>query len=508
MKRETEDFPERVRINSIPLLKILRNIAGNAFKDVNDRPIVVLRPYNPLLYHLKDLQDTLNNLNNKWGVGLSSLGDVKADDPVCSVGSGFASMDAADSELGALSEETTTSVTELHESAEARDDLQCLVRFLEERLEHINDRLKGQKAKIQFHDLWHIFKPGSLVFVRDTPDMVWKVLQATGGRHYLSASSYDDTTASNVIKGSDFYLDCYYIDYDGQEFSLVQSEFQIEEFKGEQDITSLSIYPVQYVEWCANRLKELTIRGEKFVEASKIQHMYCKGRTVTRTPSGARMEEVTHPEDLDSPVMIDFDRTLQSNPNWRPIIGWHEPYKQSQLETAEMTLKAYVTCNHRGNCNTEYCCMNDNIVNDYSWDHQRMNDFINDREKLNNDKSQTEHQGPSSRVPTDEWKLLPNRVFGFILRNRKWGKYAYPLHFLKTGQYLSVYLGSMRLVPDLEPVEKDSSGLRLLELPPGHETIINSLVQTYFKNRDIEKTNPTTKQFNFDPVRAKDRCFL
>jgi hypothetical protein len=66
----------------------------------------------------------------------------------------------------------------------------------------------------------------------------------------------------------------------------------------------------------------------------------------------------------------------------------------------------------------------------------------------------------------------------------------------------------MRLVPDLEPVEKDSSGLRLLELPPGHETIINSLVQTYFKNRDIEKTNPTTKQFNFDPVRAKDRCFL
>ena len=65
----------------------------------------------------------------------------------------------------------------------------------------------------------------------------------------------------------------------------------------------------------------------------------------------------------------------------------------------------------------------------------------------------------------------------------------------------------MCLDPDLTPVDKDSSGLKLLELPQGHETIINSLVQIHFKNRDIEKKNPTREPFNFDPVKAKGGCY-
>lgn len=64
----------------------------------------------------------------------------------------------------------------------------------------------------------------------------------------------------------------------------------------------------------------------------------------------------------------------------------------------------------------------------------------------------------------------------------------------------------MRLVPDLAPVDKDNSGLKLLELPTGHEAIINSLVQVHFKNREAEKDN-TKERYNFDPVRAKGRFF-
>ncbi len=118
-----KDFPERIRINSIPLLKILRNIAGNAFRDINDRPMVVLRPYKPLLYHLKDLQDTVNNLNNRWGVCLESLSDASAADSVGLAYCGTESTDGDDSKTLKPREEATTSVAELHESAEARDDL-------------------------------------------------------------------------------------------------------------------------------------------------------------------------------------------------------------------------------------------------------------------------------------------------------------------------------------------------------------------------------------------------
>lgn len=419
----SKDFPDRIRINSIPLLTILRHVCGNEFKDSLDRPMVVLRPYKPLIYHLKTLQEKLNILNSRWGVGMQSLSGTDAVDPTSPVQTEAQRTEVDESKELEPDEEAPPTAAELHESAEARDDLQCLIRFLEERLANIHRRLDQKKPKVFFHDLWHVFKPGTLLFIDDKPDMAWKVLQATGGRNYLSTRSHDSSTSGvEFAKIGPFLLDCYYIDYDGQEFGPMQYVHAIKPFEGEMDITSLGIYPVQYSANCAERLKQLSSRGETFVKASKIQHMYCKGRTLTRTPSGRPINMVSHSEDLDSPVIIDFDRTLRINPEWRPRIGWEEACVQSSLETSEMTLKAYTSCGDSGNCYDNYCCMNDNIVYDYSWDRQRMNDFVEEREKQIGNKQQKEVQGPSSEVHNDEWKLLPNRVFGFVLRTRKWGK--------------------------------------------------------------------------------------
>jgi len=66
---------------------------------------------------------------------------------------------------------------------------------------------------------------------------------------------------------------------------------------------------------------------------------------------------------------------------------------------------------------------------------------------------------------------------------------------------------SLRL-DQMELVKKDSSGLERLELPAGHQDIIQGLVKTHFESR--ETGQPGEEEFGLDAVRAKGivRSFL
>ncbi|KAI9660707.1 MAG: hypothetical protein M1821_010059 [Bathelium mastoideum] len=488
-------FPERIRINSIPLLRILRNVTANNFDDDLERPLVILRPYKPLLYHFQELKEKLMELQNRWGVLPEELGakdEKSSDDSAIGekkdkniVDTTKADVEESNQEEIKDAQQEEKEEVNLHETAEARDDLHCLLKFLERCQQHLESRLDSKRPRVQFQDLWHLFKPGTFVYTKKGPQLLWRVLQTTGGRSYLSTSIDEPTKWANMIKESPFTLDCYHLDYDGKEFGPIQRSFGIPPFEGWRDITSLDIFPVRYLEKSAEILKELTVRGESFMKASGVRHMYCKGRTLVLTPAGQPIIGVKHPEDIDSAVMIDFDRAFQFNPDWRPLMGFEDPTEQDSRETREMTLHELVTCGERGNCTDKLCCMNDNIVKDYSWDRQRMNDFFDEREKAASDRATDGSQLPTNKVLGEELKLLPNRVFGFVLRNRNWA--------------------SMRM-DQISEVEKDASGLSRLELPSGHERIINGLVKTHFKKR--EEMTSGNEDFSLDPVRAKGRLFL
>ncbi|KAF2253001.1 hypothetical protein BU26DRAFT_212991 [Trematosphaeria pertusa] len=167
-------------------------------------------------------------------------------------------------------------------------------------------------------------------------------------------------------------------------------------------------------------MADATARGQSFVDALKSRHMYSKGRTLIVAPSGEVIPEILHAEDIDSPVMIDFDRTLQFNPEWKPTIGWTATFESPPYETQEMTTGDANRCGNAG-CRTVFCCMNEYIVQDYNWDAQRSKDFLEKRAKERKAAALSEDD-----LLPEETKLLPNRVFGFILRSRKWGKSSGP----------------------------------------------------------------------------------
>lgn len=326
------------------------------------------------------------------------------------------------------------------DSEEALSDLRCLVRFMDEFIKPVRDQLQqpGQRT-VRFSELWHLFQPGQLIYVRDrdVPQKVWRVLQTTGGRRYLRPP-YPDEMVSNIPPRksrnngySDFLLDCYSLDHDGSRFAPTFSSFPIPKFDDTLLIDSLPIYPISIAQREQMLDKEaLTTRGQQFVQCTKVCHRYYSGRSLVRNGNGASLPfrsdsvderaQMLISESIEGEVMIDFDRAFQRNPDWLPIFHELKPSVMDLRECEEDETDPF----------------EEKVEQDNVWDKRRRDDYINgDELKL--------YPWPKGIEPSgDDLLLLPDRVFGFVLRNRKWGKFqssktARKLHAKRLNNYLS-----------------------------------------------------------------------
>lgn len=427
-----KEFPERIRINSRPLILILCKLSGRFVMNALGNPPVILRPYTLLVYYREELKAILDSLENKWGATVDEAGqkvdgdarDSERGQTGLANESEKAKEDQEDGpdEEGLESEQNDeTEVfpikTPVEESLAARNDLRCLLRFFDNCWNQLNDRLDPRthiNPKVQFCDLWYLFHPGIFAFSNKSPQKVWRVLHATAGRNYLSPDPDDLSNRINIARCSPFTLNCYYIDYDGKEYGPVQHKFEIQPYDRWKDVISLDLYPVSYGHNSSEALAALNARGKKFVETSRSRHMYYKGRTLIRSPAGGLLEFVKHSEDVESAVVVDFDRTLQFNPNWRPELGWGDRSEQKSRETREMTTHSGpcdggVRCCLRGPapplnaiCLDPFCCYNENIDYDARWDQIRADDFYQERNK-----AVKAELGESGSMIEEELALLP-----------------------------------------------------------------------------------------------------
>lgn len=435
--RETENMPlksvpERIRINSIPLNETLKTILR--MPNRASRPLVILRPYKALLYHEEDLRNTL--------AALEKLVTVRSDLPV-------------GEPYGIIREPQLSKipVMSLQRLREAPNEIYCLLRFIESLkplIDEIRDNprlenpTKFPSAMILFKDLWYVFQPGQYIFCRLGIQKVWRVIQITGGRRLLSVEGSPSTIdALRVKPSSPYQIDCYYLDFDGNRFGPVHRRFQIRPFEGLREITSLDVHPIEYQTKHEDLIDNLTKRGADFVGLTQVSHKYFKGRTIVWGPDGARMTSpmherkahgVSYPEQVESPVIVDFNRTIQLNPEWGPNLSIGELAEQDICEVLEMSSaldnrhpppmrpppefpgtreppRLMTMCKEPG------CCENEEILPDFQWDRRRMEEFVSKEEILSPYGVDKDYV-----VSEEQLRLLPNRVFGFILRSRKWGE--------------------------------------------------------------------------------------
>lgn len=465
---EEAPLPERVRIHSDILLKILDKILhakGENFERLPGKPMVFIRPFKALLYCEGDLRGWCSELEKKFTVSSSTPVEVSANPDAGSNEPSEASEstsavkpphqednNANDESVPALGiedeEEDEDEDNDPHDQNKNEDTtsltalkhLRCLLEFLDADIgtkeRYIDEK---ENLKVFFSDLWHVFRPGMEVIGRDGKQ-AYKVVYVKSARHRVLApwQRFEESTDGEGKKTPPpFSVTCVYIDFDGKSLGPVAKHFDFKRFEGRRDITSMDVYPLRLYpqknmlsrgfktaqtdtltqsERSHRYRQELIERGRKFLTVAGVKHMFYAGPTL----------EVR--DEVESQVVIDFETAFavedKEQQEWKPNLEFL--LGSSNFEDDD---------DEKLRCQSS-CCQGDQVYDDSSLDWNQTTDYINGLlSKPDGDdgkppltvvpsqlKDLRAGSGNALTVTEDDLVIMSYRVFGFVLRTRKWGK--------------------------------------------------------------------------------------
>jgi hypothetical protein len=352
----------------------------------------------------------------------------------------------------------TEDSTGLPKSLTALKHLKCLLEFFDTSVAAKRSYLNSpQCRKIFYSDLWHLFRPGTEVIGGDGKQ-AYRVIGVKSAKHRI-APPWERwyKPMSGAPKISDFSITCVYLDFDGGQIGPVEKVFDIGRFDGQREVTSLEVYPLRFhpikqsdfsnKEWqemesypVPERYRTRLIhRGARFLAVVKGKHMYYAGSTLDDR------------EQVESPVVIDFETAITTRdaqrkspalpmnpraPNlydaeqdllpadrpWKPKLSTFIGIPEGEPPTGDYT------------CSGE-CCREDFVYDDQYVDRKQRQEYI---QSLLPDKDALDEQPPITIMPRpwkdlklgpggnlacsdDELVIMSYRVFGFVLRSRKFG---------------------------------------------------------------------------------------
>lgn len=290
---------------------------------------------------------------------------------------------------------------------------------LRPKMELVSKINKNVLREIAYEDLGYLFKPGDVVLAsQDQRLQALAVLATTGGRKFLHESQVtrpngDDEPESffHTSGGhSPFVVDCFYYDFDGTNFGAILRSITIPKYEGKTPVNRLAVYPESLSGDVNRDLKTiLADRGRKFVQLCSLS------ATAHRTYTGRTLDDP--PEEVDSQVIIDchMAATVPSDQRpdkapWMPSLGMTQPTEPDEREIIEV----------HSNCYRQDCGICNNPRTNYVFNHQRFarqqsKEYVTSEEIVNRPFGESE-------LREHQFILLPFRVFGFVLRSRKWGK--------------------------------------------------------------------------------------
>ncbi|KAL2855278.1 hypothetical protein BJX68DRAFT_253847 [Aspergillus pseudodeflectus] len=535
-------LPERVRIRSSILMQILFKIVGSggdALTDLQDAAVVFIRPFKLLTYCERALRDWCKALKNEYALTPvseeeTSAGNTGSTVPKQNVPPGHVSEwtdvdfalkrgirgdskreDEEEGEEGQVKDEST-------KSPEALQHLECLLQFIDNdivaRRSHLGDH---QCRKVFFSDLWHLFRPGMEV-ISSNGKQVYRVVHVRSARHrVIPAWERYHESANNKEARAPFSLTCVYIDFDGKFLGPVSTTFDFKRFDGQREITSLEVYPLQFhpvrhaefdeKDWTkiealsplerTSFLRQRFIeRGKLFLKVAQVKHMYYAGPTL-----GVR-------DEVESQVVVDFETAFavdeQKQLAWKPeleiLLG------NSAAEDEEGTGKDE-TCQAA-------CCRRDNVYDDMYIDRKQRTEYIDSLLP----KGEHNDQQPSISIlrrplkellrtsadkelsiTPDELIIMSYRVFGFILRTRKWAQLD--LSYL-TEVHTRTHEPATRSRADStgNTEAKEPTTFSRLVLNEKHKHMIVSLIAQHFR----DKKSISGQREQVDIVRGKGKGLI
>jgi hypothetical protein len=437
-------LPERIRINSRPIIDHLSKIHGSELcpEQGSHVSVVMLRPFRMLNIYDKEIRELCARLANEHPPELSSSDAESAIRATVSSGSG--SHDSPSTGNADIRTSTHESTIDLVEKAENKEHLGCLLDFMNNYIGKKKDFLNSTHCeKVNFSDLWYLFIPGTLV-ISSNGKQAYRVASLRSKRH----KSTDNWAAYRVFEGNsnkddsraDIAIICVSIDFDGRNLGPVVETFGINKFDGEKDVTSLEVFPFRFhvlkeineqllkptgdsplgsreekLENGIQKLrKRLIARGKLFISAATAKHMYYRGLTVDTR------------DEIESQVIIDFEEAFsgESRRGWRP-----------EIRRLIGTVLDPEPDGMRRGCDGP-CCWQENVHDESYVETEQNLAFMNN---MMNEIRDTPYKMPSVMVfprsleeastgvnalTDDELIIMSYSAPGYILRDRSWGKYS------------------------------------------------------------------------------------
>lgn len=302
----------RLAINSKILLKILGDCTDMEFPE--DRN-VWLRPFKYLVAYETELRQALQNAEVSLQQVEAGTGPSGQADPIpthngLGISDTIPVQERIEVSADAVKLAPHTGAMGLTHARAARDQLSCLINFMDTDMQDIFD-VKRQVAdqtlkEVALEHLWLVFEPGDLVYSTNSPDessmyQAYRVLHVTGGRPVLGISSNSrasetidwDSESETEEKARDnmrvtagvtrFIIDCFFIDFDGNRLGPKSRRFAIPAYSGKRKLDALEVFPCFVPPQHSDVYRALIERGRRFTRLANGTHKRYSGATLTES---------------------------------------------------------------------------------------------------------------------------------------------------------------------------------------------------------------------------------
>jgi hypothetical protein len=317
--------PERVRVRSTFLLKLLHKVTGMSLHhggskvSVNERTsLVFLYPFKFFVTYADKIRAETVRLRSLFTTKLSEDQDVQSklggnDTPTVDTAGGAPKNSTAATSI------TPDANDAGFESPQALRLLEILQELFDLHLRSVFDLRaalrEGTVETISFDDLWLLYSIGELAYQRepqrDHPPSLVRITQVNGGRQLLNNGEFktaDPLRNASLVYGVNskekenrLYIRYYTLDFDGEHYGPVENAMTIPPWKGLRNIHDLKIFPIQFCrpgrEFNSETFQTLEAfkshvfaRGRKFVGLKTIDHKHYNGQVV-----GTQNESVSAP---------------------------------------------------------------------------------------------------------------------------------------------------------------------------------------------------------------------
>ncbi|KAI1736125.1 hypothetical protein F4680DRAFT_469399 [Xylaria scruposa] len=504
---KTTERLQRVQINSKVVIKCLEEVTGISLSSFI--PLLLIPPFKLFVCFRDRIAEKVAELQLQMH---KSTDQDSTESPNLQAASSGAKVQQETSSAAVLeippgiSDSTSDKLAATKFEPSMLPYLETILGFIDTNCSHSltlrNSIRLGSLQMIAFDDLWHLFRPGDLLFsIKGGSEQLYRAHYITGGRLRLrnrtkdemqrgrpqtrpyDTDSDEDDDAYRKYKEafgkgsySDLVIDCYSIAFDGKDLGPRDTAVQISHYTGEKHITSLPIYPVRFHKDGEEAVRlRLRDRGKRYVSCygHKTYDGLATIRQMDRVGVSRRGREQDRLEELQGDIIVDFDAFYRQAT--KPRLG--------QLRRSQEDLTTLQEDYLSGNNSFTFQYREGDTEVDENLAEATSEQYRSLLQKITPNEAKSSHE---------HLELLPYQVPAYILRSRRWAKVDIDM----VGEF------------DTRPAAKDRS-FEDLVVPEEFGELLVALVNNHSSGQKTKfQKHKSSSLAQIDVVRGKGRGLI